>query len=392
MKKISANYIFPGNSAPIKNGVIIIAPTGKIQAVLDPEIEVINWDEIERYEGIVCPGFINTHCHLELSYLKGKLTEQTQLHGFVKDIIFIRDNFTEEERHQAIILAEQEMVKNGIVAVGDIANGASTFTQKEQSPIKYHTFLEVFGLDPNIAEEVIERAKSLKAVYYNSKRTSITPHAPYSMSNELVKIVNRISGDTITIHNQETASENEMFLTKSGKLYEQLANFNENIKKWEATGKNSLPSYLTNYNTNKKILLVHNTFTSKADIDFAKQYSNNIYWCFCPNANEYIEGSQPNYSLFLNEKCTVGTDSLASNWNLSILNELKTISKRDSSISLEKLIKWATYNGAEFLGFDELGSIEKGKFPGLNLIENVDLNNMSLTENSSVTPLLTPQQ
>jgi cytosine/adenosine deaminase-related metal-dependent hydrolase len=72
---------------------------------------------------------------------------------------------------------------------------------------------------------------------------------------------------------------------------------------------------------------------------------------------------------------------------LSILDELKTISKKDETIALEKLIKWATYNGAQFLGFEQLGSIEKGKSPGLNLIKNIDLDNLNLTKRSNVTPL-----
>ena len=137
-----------------------------------------------------------------------------------------------------------------------------------------------------------------------------------------------------------------------------------------------------NFDADKNILLVHNTFTNAEDIAFARSYSNTIYWCFCPNANEYIEKQQPDYSLFKNEKCTIGTDSLASNWSLSILDELKTIANKDSSISLETLIKWATFNGAQFLGFSKLGSIEKGKQPGLNLMSN--LNGMNLIASSSV--------
>lgn len=387
MKKISANYIFPGNSTPIKNGVIVMDDHGVIVTILNPAVDDINWEGVEKYKGIICPGFVNTHCHLELSYLKGKVSENKQLQGFVKEIIAIRDQFTSKERHEAILLAEKEMIKNGIVAVGDVANGNSTFNQKAKENINYHTFLEVFSLNPKVVNEVVDRAKSLQKEYYNQNRISVTAHAPYSMSDQLMKSVNAISGDILTIHNQETKSENDLFLTKSGNLYEQLASFNEDIKKWTPTGKNSLPSYLPNFNSSKKILLVHNTFTSKEDIIFAKNYSDSIYWCFCPNANEYIEGKQPNYDLFINEKCTIGTDSLASNWSLSILDELKTISKKNTTIHLEILIKWATFNGAEFLEFDNLGSIEKGKIPKLNLIKNVDLDNLCLTEESTVTPL-----
>jgi cytosine/adenosine deaminase-related metal-dependent hydrolase len=387
MKKISADYIFPGNKPPIKNGVIVVDSDGVILDVLNPTTDKINWEEVEKHEGIICPGFVNTHCHLELSYLKGELSEHSQLPNFVKEIIAVRDNFSDLEREKAIILAEQEMIKNGIVAVGDISNGASTFRQKEISKINYHTFLEIFSLNPDIVDDAIERTKLLKREYHNQNKISITAHSPYSMSPQLMSAVNEVSGNILTIHNQETESENDLFINKSGELYEQLSSFNEDIKEWNPTGENSLPSYLPNFNANKKILLVHNTCTNKEDVAFAKSYSNNIYWCFCPNANEYIEGKQPDYSLFLNEKCTVGTDSLASNWSLSILDELKTISQKDSSIPLETLIKWATINGAQFLGFEQLGSIEKGKTPGLNLIKNIDLDNLNLTKRSNIKAL-----
>ncbi len=386
MRKISADYIFPGNATPIKNGQIIFDDDGVIQAILNPVIDSVAWDDVEKYQGIICPGFVNTHCHLELSYLKGEIAEQTQLHGFVKEIVSIRDKFTEEERLKAIEIADKEMYHNGIVAVGDISNGNSTFFKKANSTINYHTFLEVFSLNPAIVHQVMDRAAALKAEYHNKINISITAHAPYSMSQQLMEHVNDVSGNMLSIHNQETASENELFLTKSGKLFEQLSSFSQDIQNWTPTGKNSLPSYLLNFNKNKKTLLVHNTYTNQQDIHFANEYSDTIYWCFCPNANEYIEGRQPNYSLFKNEKCTIGTDSLASNWSLSILDELKTIAKKDPTLPLEILIKWATFNGAQFLGFEKLGSIQKGKQPGLNLISG--LNGMKLAAHSSLRKII----
>ena len=367
---------------------MVVDAHGYIEAVLNPAIDEINWQDIEQLEGIICPGFVNTHCHLELSHLKGKITEKTALPGFIREVVSIRDNFTEAEKLEAIEIANQQMIENGIVAVGDISNDNSTFNCKSISVINYHTFLEVFSLNPAVAQELIKKANALKANYHNDNRISITAHAPYSMSKELLTSVNSVAGNLLTIHNQETESENELFLKKSGKLYEQLSSYSKDIKNWVPTGKNSLPTYLPNLNPSKKILLVHNTFTNRDDLKFAKSYANNIYWCFCPNANEYIEKRQPNYSLFKEEKCTIGTDSLASNWSLSILDELKTIAKNDSSISLETLLKWATFNGAQFLGFDLLGVIEKGKQPGLNLIEQANLQTLRLEPNSKVKKLI----
>lgn len=389
MKKISANYIFPGNTPPIKNGVIVLDDNGVIIDVLNPESETINWGEVEKHEGVICPGFVNTHCHLELSYLKGEMTEQTKLHGFVKEIIAIRNDFSEEFRNKSMQLAEQEMMNNGIVAVGDISNGDSTFSLKEKSEINYHTFIEVFGSDPKIANEAFEHSKVIYDTYFNTKTASITPHATYSVSDNLVKHVNTHASQNnslISIHNQETASENEFYQKGTGKLFDFLEISKKHNNQFKPTQQNALASFLGKFEGLKKILLVHNTFSKQEDIDWAKSYSNQIYWCFCPNANEYIEGRQPNYSLFKNEKCTIGTDSLASNWSLSILDELKTIFSKDNTIPLETLIKWASYNGAQFLEFNQLGSIEKGKQPGLNLITHIQ--DLKLTNQSEVKKLI----
>ena len=382
MKLISADYIYPITSKPIKNGVVVVDNNGKILDVLNPESDIIEWNNVDCYDGIICPGFVNTHCHLELSYLKNKVAEQTQLHGFVSELMAIRDNFSDEERLLAIKKADEEMLLNGIVAVGDISNGASTFDQKQQSKIKYHTFVEVFGTRTEVAETTLQNALALRKEH-PTKNVSIVPHAPYSLSPTLINMLNSLGEKIISIHNQETESENEMFLNASGKILEAMQNFAPEMNDFTATNKSSLQSILSKYNNSKNVLLVHNTFTNANDIEFTHQLNQNIYWCFCPNANLYIENQLPNFELFSNQKCTIGTDSLASNWSLSILDELKTIRKYNSTISLDKLLEWATINGAEFLGFnDELGSLDVGKSPGLNLISNTE--NNQLTDKSTV--------
>jgi len=387
MKKLAADFIFSGNSAPIKNGVVVLDNNGVVLDLLNPETTTINWEEVEKKEGIICPGFINTHCHLELSYLKNQLSEHTQLHNFIKEITSARDNYTSEERLHAIKLGEQEMIKNGIVAVGDIANGNSTFAIKENSKLKYHTFIEVFGSNPEIANSAFLHAKNIYNQYFDKKRVSITPHATYSVSDNLTQLINAhaVHNDSlISIHNQETASENSYYQEGKGKLFDLLEIAKKTNNTFQATGQNALSSFLSKYKELSKIMLVHNTFTNRQDVEWAKRYTSNIYWCFCPNANLFIENTLPNFNLFLNEKCTIGTDSLASNWSLSILDELKTITKSNPTISLERLIQWATYNGAKFLGFDELGSIERRKSPGLNLIKNIDIQTLSLKQDSFI--------
>jgi cytosine/adenosine deaminase-related metal-dependent hydrolase len=133
---------------------------------------------------------------------------------------------------------------------------------------------------------------------------------------------------------------------------------------------------------------VHNTFTSLEDLQWATSQASNLFWCTCPNANLYIEDRLPDYNFFINEKAkvTIGTDSLASNKSLSVLDELKTISSHNPQIPLQTLLSWGTINGAEFLGRTELGTIEKGKKPGLNLLINNE--GLNLTRNTEVIKLV----
>ncbi len=406
MRKISADYIFTITSEPIKNGVITLANDGTIIEISSPIFK--NKDEhIEYFEGVICPGFINTHCHLELSHLRSQVSEKKGMTGFIKEIISNRSKHSEEQIQQAIADAEKEMIKNGIVAVGDISNNHSTFSQKAKGNLVYHTFLEVFDLNPDKAEEAfnkaIELGQELSKILNFKSQISIVPHSPYSVSEKLFKLITNeaIKNNSIlSIHNQESLEESELFISKSGAMFEAFTSMGINMDFIKKTGVNSLRTTLPKLPTSQKIGLVHNTFTSREDILLAEKQMNlsqisnlksqisNLYWCTCPNANMFIGNKLPDYTNFISENAlvTIGSDSLASNWSLSILDELKTISKHFPHISLQTLLLWATKNGADFLGFTQLGTIENGKKPGLNLLKNVT--DLKITESTEVLKLV----
>lgn len=381
MRKISADYIYPISSEPIKNGVITIDDDG---VIIDVSNEKDSTDtSIETFEGIICPGFVNTHCHLELSHMRSQVAEGLGMAGFIKEVISKRANFTEEEIEEEIAAAEKEMIRNGIVAVGDISNNNSSFKQKSKGNIVYQTFIEVFALDPDKSAAVFENALSLKSELKNLNLSgSIVPHAPYSVSDQLYELISEeaIKNNAIlSIHNQESLAESELFINKTGTLFDTFSEMGINMDFLKKTGLNSIRTIFPKLPSSQKTLLVHNTFTSQEDVEFATAINENIYWCTCPNANLYIENKLPDYTIFINSnsKVTIGTDSLSSNWSLSILDELKTISKQFPQLPLATLLLWATKNGADFLEFDQLGSIEKGKKPGLNLLQNLSNNKIT---------------
>ena len=390
LRYLSADYIFPVSSEPIKDGIVVIDESGVIVDIIDGGRRSEISATIELYQGIIIPGFVNSHCHLELSHMHDKIPKGAGLVSFISAIISQR-SADEDQVLAAMKTYDELMFANGIVAVGDISNNKLSKSVKQNSNIYYHTFIELLGFDPLRAETVFQKALDLKADF-TPLPASFAPHAPYSVSAELFSILSNYAEDhenLFSMHNQESEPENEFFLNKSGAFIDFYKMLNLNLSFFEAQSKTSLQALLPLFPVNQKIVLVHNTFTNLEDIAAVKNSKKNITWCLCPNANLYIEQRLPDLTLFLNSglNITVGTDSLASNDKLCILSELKTIKEHFSELPSSQIIRWATLNGAQFLGIDsKFGSIEKGKTPGLNLISEV--NGTEITHLSQIQRLI----
>lgn len=365
MIKLAADDIFDGRRFLGPDRVLILDSSGVVSAVVPR-----SWagENIRQVEGWLCPGFINAHCHLELSHLQGNIPEHTGLPAFLTAVMEQRQPPGPEVLQAAIATAGQAMQAEGIVAVGDICNTAATLPYKLSSPLYWHSFVECMGFVDATAPQRLEHSATVYAQFRSQNLpASLAPHAPYSVSATLFRLLAGMENNTpLTIHNQECAAEDELYRHKTGAFLEFYRHFGINIDKFEATGRSSLQSYLPYLKDAARLLLVHNTFTSEEDIRFAN--APGISWCLCPNANAYIENRLPDVPMFLRNgaKLVLGTDSLASNHQLSIWSEIKTLQQHFPSIPLADILQWATLNGAEALGLEEtLGSFEKGKRPGI---------------------------
>ena len=145
MRIIQASYIIPLNSAPIANGYLYMEDDGTIIHITK-EAPITDQFKVEEYDGILCPGFINTHCHLELSHMKGMMTEASGLPAFVDQIPKQRQK-SKLDLSRSIKQGDEEMQQSGIVAVGDISNTDATIEIKSESPIQYHSFVELYCLE-----------------------------------------------------------------------------------------------------------------------------------------------------------------------------------------------------------------------------------------------------
>jgi cytosine/adenosine deaminase-related metal-dependent hydrolase len=393
LQYLSASIVYPVSAAPIENAVLALEADGTIHSVLtDEEAKKQGIKNIRYYTGALIPGLINTHCHLELSHLFHKIPEHTGLQRFVQQVMKHRGT-REEIIAEAMKQADEEMYKNGIVAVGDISNLPVSRAVKLESKLYYHTFVETLGFDPEKAVTIMKQAERMKAAFAPLK-ASIIPHAPYSISKELFAEIRRYTvaqENLISMHNQETVEENLFFEQKKGAFLNLYVFLGLDISFFKATGRSSLQSVLPELPAGK-VLLVHNTLTNESDINFAKARHNNLFWCLCPNANLYIEQRLPQVQLLKEAglKITLGTDSLASNHQLSIIAEMKALQDAflpEHELGFEDLLAWGTLNGAEFLGIEaQYGSLEPGKKPGINLIEG--MKGQRLTELTTIKRLI----
>ena len=379
----SADYVIPVTSDPIKNGIVAIED-GKIIGVYKALDSSIN-AEVQTLSGVLIPGFVNTHCHLELSHLLNIIPQKTGLVEFIGKVMENRGQDA-AQIHEAMLNADRYMYEQGIQAVGDHANTAISADIKNNSNIIYHTFVEIIGLKEEEVLAKIDEARDIE-FFFNPNHSSITPHAPYSCSKALFKAFKKsVSEDNIiSIHNQESEEENKLYRYRTGEFLKFYEKIGLNIEDFKAQARNSIQSYLNYLPASNRTILVHNTYTSIKDLDFISRIGREVTLCLCPKANLYIEDTLPKVQLLSNHKFEIalGTDSLASNNTLSILDELKTIHNENRDLNFLDTIKWATLNGAKALGLEkELGSLEEGKKPGLVLLKN--LNNLKLTDEVTV--------
>lgn len=371
-KKFTADYIFNGKDL-LTNAILVVNEAGTVEDIVD---ETADSSDVQRFEGVLMPGMINAHCHLELSHMKGAIPPKTGLINFLISVVTNRSSVAEEVILKHIEAAEAEMYANGISGVADICNTGFAVQTKAQSKLAWYNLIEVINLfDAGLPAKLEANNKILQMHTHLPGDSVLTPHAPYTVSSATFKAINSASaGKLISIHNQESKAENELFEKGSGEFLNLYAALGIKEVPIPVSQKTSLQTYLPFFAHGQTLLLVHNTFTTEADVLFAKAYAEanflKIVYCLCPNANLYIEDAWPPVDLLLKHDCKIvlGTDSYSSNWSLSIAAEIQTLLKKFPHLPLATVLQWATANGADTFGWQHLGSFDKGKTPGVVLL------------------------
>lgn len=341
-----------------EEAVLITDHSGKVVDVLRE-----NMEDAKYIKGILSPGLINVHCHLELSHLKGIIPRHTGLVEFVQQVLKLR--FADDETKQAAMnAAEEEMIRNGIVAVGDICNTADSVMLKEKSALQWRNFVEVSGFVDATSRKRLDEAVSVKEKF---REAYVVPHAPYSVSHTLFRLIAAQNEKFVSIHNQESAEEDVLYRQASGEFLQLYKNLGIDISSFKTKEQSAFTYWMNFFSSGRNIISVHNTFIKSDDLAHLREAAKNVWFCLCPAANLYIENTIPPVPLLLENGCRIvmGTDSLASNDSLNIAQEMKLLQERFPGIPLAQILGWATACGADALEFSELGRFRSGSRPGI---------------------------
>ena len=388
--RLAAEYLYTlDRPEPIRNGFVEYTPEGVVTGVGicdDPTKEEI------FLESAITPGFVNAHCHVELSYMWKLFRKGTGMAGFIDQINALRDTKPLQEKIADIRHWMDLMWERGVSAMADISNCDDSFAIKRESPMYTRTFLEVFGTEPEDCESVMEGVMKLKEkADAMGLDAAPTPHACYTMSPELLTAVSAegLKSGFLSYHSEETDEEEDMIKYGKGAMWDNRKAAGMSVP--PVTGKSSLLYFIDRLRKahpapfDEHILLVHEVCMDQEGIDAVKEVMRHPYVALCPCSNIFIHNALPPVDLMRRNglKITVGTDSLSSNDDLDMVRELYCLQAAFKDLPLGELLTWACANGAEFLGKEKtLGTIGIGKCPGLVFIDNLGADGR-LTDRSS---------
>lgn len=376
MKRIAAKYVYLLDGIePIRNSFVEFSDDGTVIAVGEAD----SADNI--LDGALVPGFVNAHCHVELSYMKGLFRKGTGMAGFIDQINALRDTKSHEEKVRDLSEAMDLMWERGVSAMADISNCDDSFAVKAAHPMYTRTFLEVFGTEPEDCPSVMASVRELqeKAIAAGLDAAP-TPHACYTMSPQLLTAASMagLESGFLSYHSEESSEEEDMIRFGRGPMWDNRKNAGMSTP--PVTGKSSLLYFIdrlkegTSAPIDGHILLVHEVCLDQEGIDAVKSTMLHPFFALCPLSNIFIHNALPPIPLMRRNglKLCIGTDSLSSNDDLDMLKEIFCLQENFPEVPLGELFTWASSNGADFLSRNELGSFSGGKNPGAVFVDHLD--------------------
>jgi cytosine/adenosine deaminase-related metal-dependent hydrolase len=367
---IRSDFLLPIAERPIEDAFVVIenkriTDFGSFKNLRKKSFS--NFIDLKGF--ILLPGLINSHTHLELSQLKGRINYKGSFSRWIEDLIEERSAWNYMDYVNSVSLGIKELIQSGTTTVGDVTLSGASWDILKAMGLRARIYHEVIGPRTCEAEEIFSTLKD-KLLNFKSKRlinNGISPHAPYSVSKKLMKLILEFSRENkipLMIHLAESYEEVEFFDSGMGRLYEFLKTRNSVDKDW-IPPKTTPTKYLSETEIfSVATTVVHFNFFTEEDKSILLKANSSIV--YCPKSHLYFKRKEyPIKSLIEHGlNISIGTDSLASNVSLNMLKEMKVL--REMGLDSETILKLSTINGAKALKMEHLvGSVEIGKYADL---------------------------
>ncbi len=364
---IKAKYLIPTPGSCIENGAVAVTGTKIHRVGLWREMASLPGVEkiIDLGNVIIMPGLINTHTHLDLSNLHNRIKPTSNFTHWVFQVIGARMRWKDEDYVASLEKGAKLSIESGVTTVADISNTGHAFSVLKKSPLRKVVYKEIIGLKAEQAVNIMKKFKEELPQIRTDELLSVglSPHAPYSVSGELYQAACGFAGESrlpMCTHLAETQDEIE-FLTKgTGNFLAFLRQIRALPDDWKPPGKTPI-RYLNELGViNNRTLLIHCNYVSDEEIAIIQSSGASV--AFCPGSHRFFGHTNHPVRRYLDAGINVGigTDSLASNDTLSVLEELKYLFI-NHALSPQILISMATLNSAKAIGLEsQVGQLREG--------------------------------
>ncbi|HEU4411031.1 MAG TPA: amidohydrolase family protein [Polyangiaceae bacterium] len=376
-----ADYVFTGEGPALADGAVALGPGGVVVEV-GPAAELLPRHAgapCVRLSGLLAPGLVNAHTHLELSHLRGRAPGGGGFFDWVEGMMRARATAADDAEGAAIEAALGELVDAGCVAVGEVTNSLAAVPAMARANLGGAVFHEVFGLDRRVAEGRLaglpaQRAGVVGAWPEGRLAYAPAPHSLYSLHPDLVRATLRAAreaGARTSMHLGEHPAEREFLARGTGPLVPYARRFGLPIEQAPVPGLSPVAYARELGALGPDVIVVHLTTATRDELDAVAAAGSPVV--FCPRSNAHIEGLVPPLAeaLAAGLEPALGTDSLASNDSLDVLAEAAALARAFPGVAPALLWSMATAFGADALGRPDLGRLRPGASPGLVLHEGV---------------------